>query len=314
MNRMKRFTLLVTLIFTMTTLSAQTKPTTYCFVEGKEPLYLDHYRAEGEGLHPCVLFAFGGGFSHGNRADERYMPYFEMLLSEGFDVVSIDYRLGMAYTLDKTSSVGALEGAWAMYRSVNMAAEDVLRALDYILINAVKMGIDISRIVASGSSAGAIAVLQAENHIVNRSHYAKNISADYNFAGVIAFAGAVYSVFGEPKWGDMPCPMMLFHGNADRNVPYRKATILATGFYGSDYIAEQLHKMGATYYFHSAHYRDHALALSPLTDNHNEIKSFIARCVVAREKMQHTNEYVAAGIEPCQTEFTIQEYLDSNYN
>lgn len=293
---------------------AQTKPTTYCFVEGKEPLYLDHYRAEGEGLHPCVLFAFGGGFSHGNRADERYMPYFEMLLSEGFDVVSIDYRLGMAYTLDKTGSVGALEGAWAMYRSVNMAAEDVLRALDYLLINAVKMGIDISCIVASGSSAGAIAVLQAENHIVNRSHYAKNISADYNFAGVIAFAGAVYSVLGEPKWGDMPCPMMLFHGNADRNVPYRKATILATGFYGSDYIAEQLHAKGATYYFHSAHYRDHALALSPLTDNHDEIKNFIARCVVAREKMQHTNEYVAAGIEPCKTEFTIQEYLDSNYN
>lgn len=311
---MKRFILFATLIFTMATTMAQTKPTTYCFVEGKEPLYLDHYRAEGDGFHHCVLFAFGGGFSHGNRADERYMPYFEMLLSEGFDVVSIDYRLGMAYTLDKSADVGPLEGAWTMYRSVNMAAEDVLRALDYLLINAVKMGIDISRIVASGSSAGAIAVLQAENYIVNRSHYAKNISADYNFAGVIAFAGAVYSVLGEPKWSDMPCPMMLFHGNADRNVPYRKATILATGFYGSDYIAEQLHAKGATYYFHSAHYRDHALALSPLTDNHDEIKSFITRCVLAREKMQHTNEFVAEGIEPCQTEFTVQEYLNSNYN
>ena len=60
---MKRFILFVTLIFTMATTMAQTKPTTHCFVEGKEPLYLDHYRAEGEGLHPCVLFAFGGGFA-----------------------------------------------------------------------------------------------------------------------------------------------------------------------------------------------------------------------------------------------------------
>ena len=311
---MKRFILFVTLIFTMATTMAQTKPTTHCFVEGKEPLYLDHYRAEGEGLHPCVLFAFGGGFSHGNRADERYLPYFEMLLKEGFDVVSIDYRLGMAYTLDKTEDVGPLEGAWAMYRSVNMAAEDVLRATSYIHTNAVKMGIDIAKIVVSGSSAGAIAVLQAENHIANRARAAKILSADYNYAGVVAFAGAIYSVLGEPEWRDMPCPIMMFHGNADRNVPYRKATILATGFYGSDYIAEQLHNRGATYYFHSAHYRDHDLALSPLTDNHDEIRSFLRRCVLQGEKMQHTNEYVAEGVEPCDTEFTIQEYLNSNYS
>ena len=311
---MKRFILFVTLIFTMATTMAQTKPTTHCFVEGKEPLYLDHYRAEGEGLHPCVLFAFGGGFSHGNRADERYLPYFEMLLKEGFDVVSIDYRLGMAYTLDKTEDVGPLEGAWAMYRSVSMAAEDVLRATSYIHTNAVKMGINIAQIIVSGSSAGAIAVLQAENHIANRAHAAKILSADYNYAGVVAFAGAIYSVLGEPSWRDMPCPIMLFHGNADRNVPYRKATILATGFYGSDYIAEQLHNRGATYYFHSAHYRDHDLALSPLTDNHDEIRSFIRRCVLQGEKMQHTNEFVAEGIEPCETEFTIQEYLNSNYS
>ena len=298
----------------MATLAAQTKPTTHCFVEGKEPLYLDHYRAEGEGLHPCVLFAFGGGFSHGNRADERYMKYFEMLLSKGFDVVSIDYRLGMSYTLDSDKEVGALEGARVMYRSVNMAAEDVLRATHFIHLNAIKMGIDISRIVASGSSAGAIAVLQAENHIVNRSHAAKILSADYNFAGVIAFAGAIYSVLGKPKWRNTPCPIMLFHGNADRNVPYRQATILGIGFYGSDFLADQLHKKGATYYFHSAHYRDHILALSPMNDNHEEIVNFLDRCVLGGEKMQHTNEYVAEGIEPCQTEFTVQEYLNSNYS
>lgn len=311
---MKRLLLFATLIFTMATTMAQTQPTTYCFAEGEEPLYLDHYRAEGEGLHPCVLFAFGGGFSHGSRNNECYLPYFEMLLSEGFDVVSVDYRLGMAYTLDKTEDVGPLEGAWAMYRSVNYAAEDVLRATKYILDNAEKLGIDPSLIVASGSSAGAIAVLQAENYISNHSKYAKILPEKFNFAGVVAFAGAIYSVLGEPEWHAVPCPVMLFHGNADRNVPYRKATILATGFYGSDYIADQLHNLGATYYFHSAHYRDHALAVSPLTDNHDEILMFLGRCVLGGEKLQHTNEYVADGVEPCQTEFTIQEYLNSNYN
>jgi predicted esterase len=201
-----------------------------------------------------------------------------------------------------------------MYRSVNYDAEDVLRATKYVVDNADKLGIDPSLIVASGSSAGAIAVLQAENYISNRSKYAKSLPENFNFAGVVAFAGAIYSVLGEPKWGATLCPMMLFHGNADRNVPYRKATILATGFYGSDFIAEQLHNLGATYYFHSAHYRDHSLALSPLTDNHDEIKEFLNRCVLGKEKMQHTNEYVAEGIEPCETQFTIQEYLNSNYS
>ena len=298
---------------TMTTM-AQVKPTTYCFVEGEQPLYLDHYRAVGEGAHPCVLFAFGGGFSHGKRADVRYLPYFNMLLAEGFDVVSIDYRLGMAYTLDSTENVGPLEGAWAMYRSVNYAAEDVLRATKYLLANAEKMGIDTSLIVASGSSAGAIAVLQAENYLANRESYAKELPVRFNFAGVIAFAGAIYSVLSAPDWDGMPCPIMLFHGNADRNVPYRKATILATGFYGSDYIAEQLHDMGATYYFHSAHYRDHALALTPLTDNHDEIIAFLGRCVLGGEHLQYTNEYIDENIVPCETEFSIQEYLNSNYN
>ncbi len=298
----------------MTTTMAQTQPTTHCFAEGEKPLYLDHYRAEGEGTHPCVLFAFGGGFSHGSRNNERYLPYFDMLLKQGFDVVSVDYRLGMAYTLDKTEDVGPMEGAWAMYRSVNYAAEDVLRATKYVVDNAEKLGIDPSLIVASGSSAGAIAVLQAENYLSNRSRLAKIFPEKFNFAGVVAFAGAIYSVLGEPDWDAVPCPVMLFHGNADRNVPYRKATILATGFYGSDYIAEQLHAKGATYYFHSAHYRDHDLAVSPLTDNHDEILMFLSRCVLGGEKMQHTNEYIAEGIEPCQTEFTVQEYLNSNYN
>ena len=311
---MKRYFLFSIFVMVIATGTAQMKPTTYCFVEGEEPLYLDHYRAEGEGKHPCLLFAFGGGFSHGDRADARYMKFFEMLLSQGFDVVSIDYRLGMKFTQGAPQKIGPLKGAKLMYLSVNYAAEDVLRATKYLIENADKMGIDSEHIVTSGSSAGAIAVLQAENHIVNRSRYAKILPKKFNYAGVIACAGAIYSVLGKPKWHNSPCPVMLFHGNADRNVPYYKATILATGFYGSDYIAEQLHKRGSSYYFHSAHYRDHSLALLPLFYNHDEIISFLRRCVLGGEQMQYTNEYIDKDLEPCRTKFSIQEYLNSNYD
>ena len=60
-----------------------------------EKLYLDHYAAPREGLRPCVMFLFGGAFARGDRAHEDYAPYFDMLTSAGYDVVSIDYRLGM---------------------------------------------------------------------------------------------------------------------------------------------------------------------------------------------------------------------------
>lgn len=311
---MKRLFLIAILIITTATVMAQPTPTTHCFVEGEEPLFLDHYRAEGGRFRPCVLFAFGGGFSHGDRADARYMPYFERLLAEGFDVVSIDYRLGMTYATDENYDVGIIDGVTAMYRSVNYAAEDVLRATDYIHRNAVKMGIDISKLVVSGSSAGAIAVLQAENYLVNRKRYAKIISADYNYAGVIAFAGAIYSVLGAPSWDEKPCPMMLFHGNSDSNVPYYKATILATGCYGSAYLVEQLEKMGASYHFHSAVYRDHAMAEEPMTKNLDEIVEFLRRCVLNKEVCRKVNRVVDPTIEPQQTEFSVQDYLNVNYN
>ena len=60
-------------------------------IEGCDTLRLDHYVADVEGERPCVVFVFGGGFARGTRDKEMDMPYFEFLLGEGYDVVSIDY-------------------------------------------------------------------------------------------------------------------------------------------------------------------------------------------------------------------------------
>ena len=132
---MKRFILLLAFMMGTISLTAQTTPTAHCYAEGDD-LWLDHYRADVEGKRPCVIFAFGGGFSHGTRKAKMYTPYFEMLLKQGFDVVAIDYRLGMAYTLEEGSDVGIVDGIVAMYRSVNYAAEDLLRATRFLLDNA----------------------------------------------------------------------------------------------------------------------------------------------------------------------------------
>lgn len=39
-----------------------------------------------------MIFAFGGGFKGGDKADKGYIPYFEFLARNGFVVVSTDYR------------------------------------------------------------------------------------------------------------------------------------------------------------------------------------------------------------------------------
>ena len=64
-------------------------------VKGADSLYLDHYIAPVEGKRPCMMFVFGGGFVGGQRDNKLYAQYFEFLTKQGFDVVSIDYRLGL---------------------------------------------------------------------------------------------------------------------------------------------------------------------------------------------------------------------------
>ena len=46
-----------------------------------------------------MIFAFGGGFKGGDKADKGYIPYFEFLARNGFVVVSTDYRTTLKLSL-----------------------------------------------------------------------------------------------------------------------------------------------------------------------------------------------------------------------
>ncbi len=297
---------------------AQTEKHTELFaVRGTDSLYLDHYTAPVDGLRPCVMFVFGGGFAAGERDAGKYMPYFEMLTRNGYDVVSIDYRLGMSSTADSNdnSSLFALKRMIGMMKNaVNIAVEDLFAATAYVLAHAAEWQVDPARIVASGSSAGAITALQAENCICNGDAKAAILPEGFNYGGVISFAGAIFSTHGRPEWKTAPCPIMLFHGNSDRNVPYEKAALLGIGYYGSALIAEQLDGLGTPYWFHSAQYRDHAMAEEPMDKNHAQILSFLDRHVKGGERLQivESLENTSLGKQP--TSFSIFEYLGANYD
>lgn len=316
---MKRLILLVLMTaFAAAGLVAQPKyevsVTTFRFADRDgQQLMLDRYTSPStEGMRPCMIFVFGGGFAGGERNREMYIPYYDFLAGNGIDVVAIDYRLGLkdvdpAAVGDIKSMIGIMK------RAVDMAVEDLYSATLFVLDHAAEWQIDTRRIMISGSSAGAITVLQAENGICNSSAAASVLPADFRYAGVVSCAGAIFSTSGKPHWDKAPAPMLLFHGDADSNVPYKKASLMGVGYYGSQIIARQLDKLASPYYFYSARCVDHSLAVTPLEDQLDLILQFINEYVFSERRLRITADVESLGGSRCKTHFSIKDYLRTNY-
>ena len=191
---------------------------------------------------PTVLFMFGGGFIRGTRDDESYNSWFRMLTENGYRVISIDYRLG----LKGTTKVGVAQ-VNVLDKAIHMAVEDLFSATNFIIDNADQFGIDPSDIVISGSSAGAISVMQAEYEIANRTEWASVLPEGFNYAGVMSFSGAILSRKGKVKYETAPCPTMMLHGTADEVVPYRQIALFNLGFFGGGKLVERFKKFGYDY-------------------------------------------------------------------
>ncbi len=191
---------------------------------------------------PTVLFMFGGGFIQGTRDDESYNSWFKMLTENGYRVISIDYRLG----LKGSKKVGVAQ-VNVLDKAIHMAVEDLFSATNFIIENADQLRIDPSNIVISGSSAGAISVMQAEYEIANRTSWASVLPQGFNYAGVMSFSGAILSRKGKVKYKTTPCPTMMLHGTADKLVPYKQIAVFNLGFFGGGKLVERFKKFGYNY-------------------------------------------------------------------
>jgi len=194
---------------------------TYLYAEkDSTELYLDIYEPTIKKYKkaPTIVFAFGGGFKGGTRDGEHYKKWFRQMQERGFRLVSIDYRLGLKNVKGlgiNLKSIGAFEHA------IQMAVEDLFSATSFLVENAAELGIDPTRLIASGSSAGAITALQGEWLICNSSKTALELLPnDFNYAGVMEFAGAIFSTEGKAKFENEPCPVLFCHGNEDRIVHF----------------------------------------------------------------------------------------------
>lgn len=221
--------------------------------DGSDETFMGHRK-------PTIIFMFGGGFVGGQRDNQSYNPWFRQLTENGYRVISIDYRLGL-----KGASKMGIAQVNLLDKAIHMAVEDLFSATNFILENAEQLGVERDNIVISGSSAGAITVMQAEYEVANRTSYASVLPQDFNYAGVMSFAGAILSRKGKVKYETAPCPTMMLHGTADKIVPYRQIAVFNLGFYGGGKLVERFQKFGYDYnMFHFIDY-GHEIASSMYT-------------------------------------------------
>lgn len=219
---------------------------------------------------PCVVFVFGGGFITGSRDASLYQLYFNRLAENNYKVISIDYRLGL-----KGAKWPTIFNTSVLKNAIAMAVTDLYDATGYLISNAERLGIDTSQVILSGSSAGAITVLQADWEKRNHTTISKSLPENFQYKGVIAFAGAILSYTGKPKYHIPPAPTMMFHGTEDKVVIYNKVKLFNRGMFGSRYLARFFKKQKYPYYFQLVRGAGHEIAGTPMKKNLNDILWFI---------------------------------------
>lgn len=228
---------------------AQQKLTYEYVVRNGEPLKMDVYVPTVQDAHkPCLIFAFGGGFVSGSRNDTSQVnPMVRWAEKHGFVLVALDYRLGLKGVENFTIASGIQK----FRNAIDMAAEDMLSCTDYILknlLNTPQFTINPQHIVIMGSSAGAITALQADYMLGNRFGVAQVLPSDFRYAGVMSFAGAIFSDKGSVKYRvQPPAPTLFCHGTEDKLVFYKKIQIFNIGLFGSNTLARRFEKFDYPY-------------------------------------------------------------------
>ncbi len=133
---------------------------------------LDFWPAGGSKSAPLVVFVHGGGWKGGDKRNATGAQKVEHLTGEGYALASINYRLVPAATVEQQ-------------------AADVAMAVAWLRKNAGRLGIDPSRVVLMGHSAGAhlVALVGTDPRYMTSAGLSLR-----DLRGVIALDGAAYDV------------------------------------------------------------------------------------------------------------------------
>ena len=192
-------------------------------------LYLDVYQPANDTVktRPVIVYQFGGGFVIGWRSEPDIPAFCTYFAKLGYVVVSIDYRIGLN-PADTNSSIRAF------YRGV----QDERSALRFLSQNATQLGIDTTRMILTGTSAGCFCGF-ANTYMdqVNWPACIHGISGDTADLGCMDCSGNTYLGLHIPRplaminmWGAIldtnmitvprSIPLVSFQGTLDDLVPY----------------------------------------------------------------------------------------------
>lgn len=308
---------------------------TYIYsIKDKDTLRLDRYDLPTYGTtpKPCVIFVFGGGFMAGNRDNKYQISYFKELAQNGYSVISIDYRLGLKKAKERAeqrakeevesnnpkAKTNKRDFLTIFQGSIDMAVEDMFDATSYTVKHAKEWNIDTTKIIVNGSSAGAITALHGAYYISTRAELSNKLPENFRYAGLISFAGAIFSTKGDLKWDKTPPPILFFHGDADSNVPYDQLRLKILGiktpygFFGSKHIAGQMDKIKNPYYFYSIEHATHEVANTPMKENINEILTFLDKFVKQEQNIIINTTMQQPSKPILKKKFGMKDYLRAN--
>jgi pimeloyl-ACP methyl ester carboxylesterase len=286
MKKLTSFLLLLLLVATQSAFAQNMK--TYQYAERDTlKLNMDFYTpAQVHDSTICVVYVFGGGFIGGHRDGEFEKAYFKQLVDEGFQVAAIDYRLGL-----KGAKNLSVFNSDPLKDAVNMAAEDAISALAYLLEHAKELKVNKDYIVMVGSSAGAITSLQVDYVLCNGFLNYDILPKDFRLAGVVSYAGAIFSKEGKVKYRNhAPAPTMFYHGTSDKLVPYKQLKLFNTGFFGTDALVKRFVEFGYPYFARRFEGYGHSVAAGgPMTVD--DLVWFCRHFVLKKERIQVDGTY-----------------------
>lgn len=259
-----------------------TSQETYNYVNrGKNELKLDVYKpSKPRGDGACVVYVFGGGFVIGARNDKASKECCELLAERGFTAISIDYRLGLS-----TMSPDSIK--WTKVfdyfdTAIRVAVEDCCAAIRYIVDNSVQLGIDPTKIILTGNSAGAVTVLQTDYCRANGRPETSILPSNWMPAAVVPYAGAVFETHGKLKYKTPPAPTCFFHGTEDKIVFYRTFHLSRHRLAGASWLVKHRFKKNRyPYWIMRFKGRGHEVA-GYLPDTMHEFEAFVNAALAGR--------------------------------
>ena len=274
--RIRNLFFLIFLLFSATVAGQQTFDYTR---RGGDTLRLDVYQpAQPRGDGACVVYVFGGGFVVGARNDSLSTVTCQSLLAKGFVVVSIDYRLYLRHA----PKVPLLKAYTLFDTAIAQAVEDCSEAIAFICRHAGEWGVDTSRIVLTGCSAGAITVLQTDWSRANGLPEAAALPRGFRPAAVVPYAGGINCRNGALHYATPPAPTCFFHGTIDKIVAYKRFRgSIHSALNGSATVVKEFKKKGYSHWIMRFKDRGHEIA-SALPATVDDFCAFVEATLAGR--------------------------------